>query len=231
VHKSAAETFLVENYSRYAYARFHRHRKYVIGSWSRWFRRTYDMRGKLVLDFGSGGGGNGSAIMQQYRAHNGNVAGYRGFDACEEVKAWLDQGEHYYDFWADQSLRGQFDLIIGNQIYEHLDREERLRLIARSTELLKEGGRLVLTYPFALYNMNFRYFWEDITHKPVGVEAEAGLIAMFGYQTQIYIGGLRGQPFGLWENLLCLFRNLVMLLPPFWLVNITARKDSSLRRV
>lgn len=226
--KSAAETFMLENYSRFAYTRFQRHRQYVLGSWSKWFRRTYDMRGQLVLDFGSG---VKSAVYQQYQQQNGHVTGYRGYDACAEVQTWLEQGGHNCDFWNDQSLRGQFDLIIGNQIYEHLDREERLRLIARATELLKEGGRLVLTYPFALYNMNFRYFWEDITHKPVGVEAEAGVIALFGYQTQIYIGGLKGQPFGLWENLVCLFRNVVLLFPPFWLVNITARKDSSLRRV
>ena len=41
-------------------------------------------------------------------------------------------------------------------------------------------------------------------------------------------GGLKGDPFGLWENVLCLARNLVLFYPPFWLVNISARKDSSL---
>ena len=37
---------------------------------------------------------------------------------------------------------------------------------------------------------SFKYFWEDITHKPVGVEAEAGLIQSFGFNTDLYVGGL-----------------------------------------
>jgi len=52
--------------------------------------------------------------------------------------------------------------------------------------------------------------------------------ALFGCDTQIHTGGLKGDPFPLWENILCQLRNLVLLYPPFWLVNICARKDSSL---
>ena len=33
--------------------------------------------------------------------------------------------------------------------------------------------------------MNFKYFWEDITHKPVGVEAEASLIEQYNFDTEL----------------------------------------------
>jgi hypothetical protein len=190
----------------------------------------YDTNSKIVLDFGSGGGGEGSAVLRQYKEQNQSLKGYFAYDACETVEAWLKEKDYYYDFWKDDSKIGQFDMIIGNQIYEHLDMGERLAFISRSTELLKESGLLVLTYPYNLYNMNFKYFWEDITHKPVGVEAEAGLISLFGYKTQICIGGLKGDPFGWFENVICLVRNLLLLYPPFWLVNIRGEKDSALSR-
>ena len=72
--------------------------------------------------------------------------------------------------------------------------------------------------------MNFKYFWEDITHKPVGVEAEAGLIQSFGFNTDLYVGGLKGDPFGWFENILAIIRNLIVFMPPFWITLIIAKK-------
>ena len=72
--------------------------------------------------------------------------------------------------------------------------------------------------------MNFKYFCEDITHKPVGVEAEAGLIQSFGFNTDLYVGGLKGDPFGWFENILAIIRNLIVFMPPFWITLIIAKK-------
>ena len=117
-----------------------------------------------------------------------------------------------------------FDIIVANQVYEHLDSLERIKFIKQSKKLLKKDGLLVVGFPFVLSNMNFKYFWEDITHKPVGVEAEAGLIQSFGFNTDLYVGGLKGDPFGWFENILAIIRNLIVFMPPFWITLIIAKK-------
>ncbi|MBI4698933.1 MAG: hypothetical protein HY758_08525 [Nitrospirae bacterium] len=184
------------------------------------------MNGKTVLDFGSGGSDSApSAIFSQSLIQNGGSENYYlGYDTDGRVQDWLRSKGCFYDFFEDDSKIGQIDMIAGNQVYEHLDIEERTRFLKRAHELLKPSGRLVLAFPFNLYNMNFRYFWEDITHKPVGVEAEAGFIEGFGFDCEVFVAGLKGDPFGFMENVLCLIRNLLLFFPPFWITVIDGVK-------
>ena len=59
---------------------------------------------------------------------------------------------------------------------------------------------------------------EDITHKPVGVEAEAGLIQSFGFDTELYVGGLKGRSIWSFRKYIAILRNLMVFMPPFGLL-------------
>ncbi|MFQ5875806.1 MAG: methyltransferase domain-containing protein [Dehalococcoidia bacterium] len=180
------------------------------------------MKDLRVLDFGAGG--LGSAFEQRKLQNGGDTRDFYSYDSDLTVQQALKEEGFFYDFWRDDSLLATFDMIVANQVYEHLDRQERIDFIQRSADLLKSGGRMVIAYPFVLYNMNFKYFWEDITHNPVGVEAEAGFIEQFGFRCNVYVAGLKGDPLGILENIICLLRNLLLLFPPFWITVVEALK-------
>jgi SAM-dependent methyltransferase len=184
------------------------------------------MNGKLVIDFGSGGSDTAqSAIFSQSIFQNCSSNNfYLGYDTDARVQDWLRSKGCFYDFFEDDSKIGQIDMILGNQVYEHLDTEERINFLRRAYELLKPSGKLILAFPFNLYNMNFKYFWEDITHKPVGVEAEAGFIESFGFRCEVFVAGLKGDPFGYFENIVCFLRNILLFFPPFWITVVDGVK-------
>ena len=213
----------MRNYSQFAYARFTKKRVYFWGRYTKFYRSKINFKNKKVLDFGCG---NllASSTAKFFKEENGNLKNLYGFEVDEESKKILNQNECFFDFYSKENIKETFDIIVANQVYEHLNTNERIEFIKQAKKLLKKDGVLALAFPFNLSNMNFRYFWEDITHKPVGVEAEAGLIENMGFDTQLFVGGLKGDPFGLFENILCIFRNIINFMPPFWITLIIAKK-------
>lgn len=216
-----------EYYTQFAYDRFQNKRKYIWGSYSKFYKKRINFKDSLVIDYGCGDF-NSCATHNHYQEQNNNVENLFGYETDINLKKQLTTLNKYYDFYEDNKFVNKCDFIVANQVYEHLDRNERIKFVKRSFELLKNGGTLVLAYPFSLYNMNFKYFWEDITHHPVGVEAEAGLINLFGFETDLYVAGLKAEPFGLIENMICLLRNLLLFFPPFCITLIVAKKNKDL---
>ena len=41
----------------------------------------------------------------------------------------MPQKKKFYDFYEDDSLKDKLDYIVANQVYEHLDREERINFV------------------------------------------------------------------------------------------------------
>ena len=214
-----------EFYTEFAYDRFQKKRKYVFGRYSKFYKKKINFKNALVIDYGCGDY-NSCATTNQYFTQNKNLDNLFGYESDKNLKKKLIELNKYYDFYNDNKLLNKCDFIVANQVYEHLDRNERIIFIKRSLELLKPHGKLVLAYPFSLYNMNFKYFWEDITHHPVGVEAEAGLINYYGSDSELYIAGLKAEPFSFFENLICFIRNILMFFPPFWITLIIASKKN-----
>ena len=212
-------------YSKFAYGRFSKKRKYYWGRYSTFYRKNVKFKDKTVIDFGCGNIETSSSY-KQYLVENNRVDNLYGYETDHASIKILKDKNLFYDFFNDDKLLGKVDCIVANQVYEHLDRDERISFIVRSNKLLSKNGILVLAYPYNLYNMNFKYFWEDITHKPVGVEAEASLIEQYNFDTDLYILGLKGDPFGILENIICLIRNLILLYPPFWITLIIAKKNN-----
>lgn len=212
----------MENYTEFAYERFKKKRIYIWGRYTKFYRKKIKFKNKKVLDFGCGNILT-SSTAKFFKEENGNLNGLYGFEQDRECKNILKKNKLFFNFYSKE--KDLFDLIVANQVYEHLNPAERLKFIRQSKKLLKKNGKLVVAFPFVLSNMNFRYFWEDITHKPVGVEAEAGLIQSFGFNTELYVGGLKGDPFGIFENIIAILRNLLVFMPPFWITLIIAEKN------
>ena len=210
-------------YTKFAYGRFSKKRKYYWGRYSTFYKKNVSFKDKTVIDFGCGNIETSSSL-RQYLEENNNTDNLYGYDTDDASKKILIDKKLFYDFFENDDLLGKVDCIVANQVYEHLDQNERISFVKRSNQLLSKNGLLVLAYPYNLYNMNFKYFWEDITHKPVGVEAEASLIEQFNFETNLYILGLKGDPFSIFENIICLIRNLILLYPPFWITLIIAKK-------
>lgn len=211
----------MKNYTRFAYSRFENKRKYIWGSYTKFYRSKLNFTNKKVLDYGCGNILT-SATAKFFKEDNKSLKNLFGYEIDISSKKILKKNNLYFNFY--KGTEESFDIIVANQVYEHLDLKERLAFIKQSKKILKNNGILALAFPFVLNNMNFKYFWEDITHKPVGVEAEAGLIETFGFETELYIAGLKGDPFGILENLICLFRNILNFMPPFWITLIIAKK-------
>ena len=211
----------MKNYTDFAYTRFTKKRNYVWGRYTKFYRKKISFKNKKVLDFGCGNILT-SSTAKFFRDENGNLKGLYGYETDFKSKKILIDNKLYFNFYSKKQK--MFDIIVANQVYEHLDSLERIKFIKQSKKLLKKNGLLVVAFPFVLSNMNFKYFWEDITHKPVGVEAEAGLIQSFGFNTDLYVGGLKGDPFGWFENILAIIRNLIVFMPPFWITLIIAKK-------
>lgn len=211
----------MKNYTEFAYERFKKKRIYIWGRYTKFYRNNIKFNKKKVLDFGCGNILT-SSTAKFYKEDNGNLKGLYGYENDKECKKILKKNKLFFNFYSKK--KNVFDIIVANQVYEHLDFKERIKFIKQSKKLLKKNGLLVVAFPFVLYNMNFKYFWEDITHKPVGVEAEAGLIQSYGFNTELYIGGLKGDPFSIFENILAIIRNLLVFMPPFWITLIIAKK-------
>jgi hypothetical protein len=194
----------------------------VWGSWGRFYNRLFSLGGKLVLDFGSD---IESPVYMKFQGENNRESGkYKGYDVDEETISWLRGHDYYYDFYADDSLRGDFDVIIASQVYEHLSESERERFVARAHKLLSNHGSLVVDVPY-IANLNLiEFFKRDRSHKPLALEDEAAFFENFGFKVQVYIGG-RTAPYRplLW-NLWRFIGNLALGYYPFYVALFYASK-------
>ena len=194
----------------------------VWGSWGRFCDRLFSLRGKIVLDFGSD---IEAPLYMRFQKENEEKSGtYRGYDISEDAISWLKGNGYYYDFYADNSLRGAFDIIVASEAYEHLNESERERFLTRAHELLSDSGRLIVDVPY-ISNLNLiEFFKRDRSHKPIALEDEAAYFESFGFEVHLYIGG-RTAPYrpSLW-NLWRFMGNLALGYYPFHVALLDATK-------
>lgn len=187
-----------------------------------WYKRRYDLKDKVVLDFGSSIASN---FFKKYVNDNrGNNMEYYGFDLDNQTVKWLRDNDFYYDFYGDDKLKGKFDIINASQVYEHLTLEERGFFIKRSHELLKRGGLLLLDFPY-INNLNLiEFFHGDRTHKPVSCEDEAIYIKVCGFECKVFIGGFTWPYQSLFRNVISFIWNILLGYYPFHITLIEATK-------
>lgn len=70
--------------------------------------------------------------------------------------------EGFHDFYNLEEIQELFDVIFLFEVIEHLELEEGVKVLRRIYELLKEGGRVIITTPNVF---NPGRFWKDATHK------------------------------------------------------------------
>jgi SAM-dependent methyltransferase len=70
--------------------------------------------------------------------------------------------EQPHDFYDLEEIQETFDVIFLFEVIEHLDLEEGVKVLKRVYQLLREGGRVIITTP-NIFNPS--RFWRDATHK------------------------------------------------------------------
>lgn len=180
----------------------------------RWFDKKFNLKDKKVLDIGCLIESN---LYNNFISQNsGTSKGYFGYDIDEETINWLKSFNAYEDVY---NSKEKFDYIFLIDVYEHLSPDERIKLIARFQELLKPDGQLCVMFPYT-GNLNyFENFVGDWTHKLIKLEFEPAAFVAFGNfkmkNIKVYLGGLTLPSRSLSHNILCIWRNLICLYPPF----------------
>jgi len=187
-----------------------------------WYKRKHDFQYKIVLDFGSSIRSN---FFKKFKKDNNNCSdGYWGFDLDVETTKWLKKNKFYYSFYDDNRLKRKLDVINASQVYEHLTLDERELFIQRSHELLKKEGVLLIDFPY-INNLNLiEFFHGDRTHKPVSCEDEANYITSFGFECEVYIGGLTWPYQSLLKGIWTFIWNILLGYYPFHITLIKAIK-------
>lgn len=67
-----------------------------------------------------------------------------------------------HDYYALTDIDKQFDLILLFEVIEHVELEEGVKMLNRISELLVEGGKVIVSTP-NIFNPS--RFWIDATHK------------------------------------------------------------------
>jgi len=194
----------------------------IWGSWGRFYDRLFSLRNKIVLDFGSD---VDSPLYRKFLRENNDASGkYKGYDIDDDTVSWLKKEEFFYDFYADNSLRGSFDVIVASQVYEHLTESEKEQFLSRAHQLLNESGCLIVDVPY-IANLNIiEFFKRDRSHKPLALEDEAAYFETFGFKVQTYIGGRTAPYRPLIWNLWRFLENLLLGYYPFHVVLFDATK-------
>jgi hypothetical protein len=90
------------------------------------------------------------------------------------------QGEHDYREWSEVSDR--LDCVLALEVIEHLTLEEISPWLSKIAEVLRPGGRLVLSTPNTFYPPAYL---RDATHRtPLCYDELAGLVAGAGFEVE-----------------------------------------------
>lgn len=152
----------------------------------RFIETVIDLKRKTVLDFGCG---IESPVAKRFERANGDLDGYFAYDLdADAIAKWTNLGK-YYDFFGNDALAAQLDVVYADNTYEHLTLQQREDFVLRSRFMLRPGGTLVLVYPHVC-NMNLIEHFQDRTHQIVAREHEAVFISALGFRSQLFICGL-----------------------------------------
>jgi SAM-dependent methyltransferase len=177
---------------------------------------------KTVLDFGCG---ISSPFRARWDREKPRDSQYFGYDIDERAVKALGERRAFYDFFSDDSLRGRFDLVYADNIYEHLSMPEREEFAKRAYELLRTGGTLVVLFPH-IANLNIiEHFLRDRTHLTVSREHEAAFLESFGFGAQVHVAGMTFPYRSVLFSVKQALRNMVLGYLPQTTVVLIATKD------
>jgi SAM-dependent methyltransferase len=119
----------------------------------------------------------------------------------EKIKTQLPRVEYrsmdidrslYHDYYTMEEIKEKFDEILLFEVIEHLEVEEGIKLLQSIYELLRPGGKLILSTPNV---MNPVRFWDGVTHRvPYYYEELGGLLLRQGFEV-IHIYRVFNNPF------------------------------------
>lgn len=117
--------------------------------------------GDTLLDIGA----SNRHLEPRIKAHHPKVV-YKSLD--------VDRSQAH-DFYSLDEVDETFDVILLFEVIEHLELGEGVEMLGRIYDLLKEGGRLILTTPNVF---NPSRFWRDATHRVAYCYDELGGILL-----------------------------------------------------
>ncbi len=80
---------------------------------------------------------------------------------------------YQHDYTSFEEVKEEFDLVLLFELIEHLDRESGTKMVDQIFEILKPGGRVILTTP-NVYTPG--QYWKDVSHlTPYHYEELGGL--------------------------------------------------------
>lgn len=139
-------------------------------------REKVEVEGKELLDFG--------CSINDYWIDSK----YHGYDIESDAVEYLNKKGYFVDFWNTEK---KFDIVMATAVYEHLDNDTRVKFLKRSSEVLKKGGKLVMTFPNVQNIAEIASFWNGRTHLfPPVPKDEAMLMEDFGFEVEIYVTSL-----------------------------------------
>jgi len=123
----------------------------------------------LVLDFGCG-------IDKVHRKAYG-IPSNRYFSMDNDP-----DGDFDYHFIEDIPKEQQFDLVIMNQVIEHIPFEDCMKMMAHLSEFINGGGNIFITVPNVQHPVRY---WGDLDHvTPWTYEDIYGLFKNIGYEVE-----------------------------------------------
>lgn len=97
-----------------------------------------------------------------------------------------------HDYSSFEEIKEKFDLVLLFEVIEHLTLKDGREIVAKIYQVLKEGGRVILTTP-NIYTPG--QYWKDITHlTPYHYEELGGVFLIQGFEL-LEICRLHNEPF------------------------------------
>ncbi|GAF75309.1 unnamed protein product [marine sediment metagenome] len=123
--------------------------------------------GSSVLDVGA----SNQMLGEKIKAVFPDVA-YKSMDIDREA---------IHDYYSLEEIREEFNLIIFSEVIEHMTIEEGVVTLKKLRELLKDGGRIIITTP----NLFHPHRYWDASHKtPYRYDELAALLMSLGYSIE-----------------------------------------------
>lgn len=121
-----------------------------------------------------------------------------------------------HDYSSLEEIREKFDMVLLFEVIEHLDWESGREMVAKIFEILKPGGRVILTTP-NIYTPG--QYWKDASHRTAYHYEELGGLFLSQRFESIEIYRLFSEPF------LKYFMRVYLLLPIFRFLGIDFTKS------
>jgi len=119
----------------------------------------------------------------------------RGIDTDYRSMDISTASEVVYDFYDIESVTGEYDLIIMQEVIEHLNLETGLKYLRKAYDLLSPDGFIVVTVPNMLRPVQFFIDFSHITHYPL--TDLYGILRSIGFSGEAILRRVEIKPAGM----------------------------------